>query len=65
MASEMTEMGESLEHVDSLIEELNKFHSLCQVICWFFLLKYTVLFLPKNFIFHIYFCRLRLTEAKN
>lgn len=31
MASEMTEMGESLEHVDSLIEELNKFHLLCQV----------------------------------
>ena len=32
MASEMTETGESLEHVDSLIEELNTFHSLCQVL---------------------------------
>lgn len=27
----MNENGESVEHVDQLIEDLNKFHTMCQV----------------------------------
>ncbi|XP_065216565.1 guanine nucleotide exchange factor DBS-like isoform X2 [Planococcus citri] len=34
IASEMNETGESVEHVDTLIEELNKFHTLCQANKW-------------------------------